>query len=176
VSQKQQQQDTEQEDQKKKTKKNRKHLLTRAVTHIRLLEINPGKLAALDALAEVYMALCQEYVTLFCTEEHPDAFHAPVFQTLLSERWQRVAIQHTTGIAQSWRTNREQAYQDYVDALAESYDEQQAEPDPKAKEPTWKELPIRPKNVVCVIIPIKRTGPLSKRFVVRSVLTVHMPM
>jgi hypothetical protein len=81
--------------------------ITKAVTHIRLLEVNPGKLATLDALAPVYLALCQQYVTFFCTEEHPDKFHASIFPTPLSERWHRVAIQEAAGIAQSWRTNRE---------------------------------------------------------------------
>jgi hypothetical protein len=51
--------------------------ITKAVTQIRLAEANAGKLAALDALAPVYLSLCQQYVTLFCTEEHPDAFHPP---------------------------------------------------------------------------------------------------
>ena len=60
--------------------------VTKAVTHIRLLEVNPGKLAALDTLAPVYLALCQQYVTFFCTETQPDKFHAPVFQTPLSKR------------------------------------------------------------------------------------------
>jgi hypothetical protein len=45
--------------------------ITKAVTHIRLVEVNPGKLAVLDALASVYLALCQQYVTLFCTDEPP---------------------------------------------------------------------------------------------------------
>ncbi len=67
--------------------------LTKAVTHIRLIEANPGKLSALDTLAPVYLALCQQYVTLFCTDEHPDKFRAAVFPTSLSERWHRVAIQ-----------------------------------------------------------------------------------
>src|SRR5205807_4919112 len=66
--------------------------LTKAVTHIRLIEVNPGKLAVLDALASVYLALCQQHVTLFCTEQQPDKFHPPVFVTPLSERWHRVAI------------------------------------------------------------------------------------
>ncbi len=51
---------------KSKQRKKKKHamggepyLVTRAVTHIRLVEVNPGKLAALDALAPVYLALCQ---------------------------------------------------------------------------------------------------------------------
>src|SRR6266478_10158721 len=80
--------------------------ITKALTQIRLLEANPGKLAALDALAPVFLSLCQQYVTLFCTEAYPDKFHAPVFATPLSERWQRVAIQQAAGIAKSWRTNR----------------------------------------------------------------------
>src|SRR5258707_9803693 len=95
------------------------HTNTKAVTHIRLLEVNPGKLAALDALAPVFLSLCQQYVAFFCTEEQPDKFHPPVFVTSLSERWHRVAIQQAAGIAQSWRTNRELAYQDYLDELLE---------------------------------------------------------
>ncbi len=114
--------------------------LTRAVPHIRLIEVNPGKLAALDALAPVYQALCQEYVTYFCTEEAPDKFHNPVFATPLSERWHRVAIQQAAGIARAWRTNREQAYQSYLEER-ENYQEALATADqnPKCKEPEWKE-------------------------------------
>src|SRR5712691_5714250 len=78
--------------------------LTRAVTHIRLEATNAGKLAALDDLAQVYLPLCQQYVTLFCTDERPNKLRAPLFATPLSERWQRVAIQQAAGIAQSWRT------------------------------------------------------------------------
>src|SRR5229473_7363381 len=98
--------------------------ITKAVTHIRLLEVNPGKLAALDALAPLFLSLCQQYVTLFCTDERPDKLRAPVFPTPLSERWQRVAIQQAAGIAQSWRANREQAYQVYSDDLLEYHDRQ----------------------------------------------------
>src|SRR5438128_8702795 len=114
--------------------------ITKAVTHIPLSEANPGKLAALDTLAPVYLALCQQYVTLFCTDEAPNKFRVPVFATPLSERWHRVAIQQAAGIAQSWRTNREQAYQDYLEEV-EAYQEQQAggTPASKAKEPAWKE-------------------------------------
>jgi len=110
------------------------------VTHIRLGAVNAGKLAALDALAEVYLSLCQQYVTLFCTEEQPDKFRPPCVATPLSERWQRVAIQQAAGIAQSWRTNRAAAYQGYLEELAE-YLEQQARPeaDPIGEEPAWKE-------------------------------------
>src|SRR5713226_711557 len=125
--------------------------LTKAVTHIRLIETNPGKLAALDELAPVYLALCQQYVTLFCTDEHPDKFHAPVFATPLSERWQRVVIQQAAGIAQSWRTNRAQAYQDYVDELLD-YHDQQAEGllDAEAEEPIWKEWDVPTLHRTCI--------------------------
>jgi hypothetical protein len=84
--------------------------LTRAVTHIRLDAANGGKLAVLDDLAQVYLPLCQQYLTLFCTEESPDKFRATCFATPLSERRHRVAIQQASGIAQSWRTNRANAY------------------------------------------------------------------
>jgi hypothetical protein len=117
--------------------------ITRAVTHIRLVEANPGKLAALDALAEVYLALCQQYVTLFCTQEAPDKFRASCFRTPLAERWQRVAMQQAAGIAQSWRTNRAQAYRDYLDAL-QDYQQRQAQgtlkPDEQA--PLWCEWDV----------------------------------
>jgi Putative transposase DNA-binding domain len=114
--------------------------ITRAVTHIRLEAANVGKMAALDELAHVYLPLCQQYVTLFCTEERPNKLRAPLFATPLSERWQRVAIQQAAGIARAFRTNRAQAYQDYVDDLL-AYHEQQAEGtlDAEAQEPTWKE-------------------------------------
>ncbi len=114
--------------------------ITRAVTHIRLEAANGGKLAALDELAQVYMPLCQQYVTLFCTEERPNKLRTPLFATALSERWQRVAIQQAAGIAQSWRTNRAAAYQEHQEALA-TYREQQAEGTlaPTSREPTWRE-------------------------------------
>ncbi len=125
--------------------------LTKAVTHIRLIEANPGKLAALDELAPVYLALCQQYVTLFCTDEHPDKFHAPVFVTPLSERWHRVVIQQAAGIAQSWRTNRANAYQGYLDDLLD-YHEQQADGtlDAQTKEPTWKEWDVPALRQICI--------------------------
>ena len=104
---------------KKRAKKGEPQRITKAVTHIRLGETNPGKLAALDALAPVFLGLTQQYTTLFCTDAFPDAFHAPCFETRLSERWHRVAIQQGAGIAKSWRTNRATASQNYVDDLAE---------------------------------------------------------
>ncbi len=125
--------------------------ITRAVTHIRLEAANAGKLTALDDLAQVYLALCQQYVTLFCTDECPNKVRAPLFATLLSERWQRVAIQQAAGIAQSWRTNRAQAYQDYADDLLD-YHEQQVEGilDAAAKEPTWRERHIPVLRHTCI--------------------------
>src|SRR5450755_301293 len=101
------------------------YLVTRAVTHIRLVEVNPGKLAALDALAPVYLALCQQYITLFCTTEFPDTLRDPLYRTPLSERWHRVAIMQAAGIAQSRRSNRTTASQQYQDDL-ERYQKHQA--------------------------------------------------
>jgi hypothetical protein len=125
--------------------------ITKAVTHIRLEATNAGKLAALDELAQVYLPLCQQYVTLFCTQERPDKFRATCFATPLSERWHRVAIQQAAGIAQSWRTNRAQAYQDYVDDLLD-YHQQEAEGilDAEAKEPTWREWNIPTLRQTCI--------------------------
>src|SRR5438132_8843565 len=127
------------------------HSITKAVTHIRLLEANPGKLAALDALAAVYLALCQQYVTFFCTQEQPDAFRDTLFVTPLSERWHRVAIQQAAGIAQSWRTNRANAYQDYVEDLLD-YHEHRAEGvlDAEAKEPVWREWDVPTLQQTCI--------------------------
>ncbi len=125
--------------------------ITKAVTHIRLEAANAGKLAALDELAQVYLPLCQQYVTLFCTQERPNKLRAPLFATSLSERWHRVAIQQATGIAQSWRTNRAQAYQDYTDDLL-AYHEQQAEgtQEAEAQEPAWKEWSIPTLRQTCI--------------------------
>lgn len=137
--------------QKKRPKPGEPQRITKAVTHIRLLEANPGKLAALDALAPVYLALCQQYVTLFCTNERPNKLRAPLFQTPLSERWHRVAIQQAAGIAQSWRTNRKQAYQDYLDEREEYFERQaEGELNPKDKEPVWKEWDVPTLRQICI--------------------------
>lgn len=107
--------------------------LTRAVTHIRLCDANHAKIEALDTLAADYLRLCQQYTTYFCTEAQPNKYAAPCFDSLLSQRWQRVAIQHAAGVAQSWRSNYAAAYQDYLDMLAEYQEEPEGEP------PEWKE-------------------------------------
>ena len=137
---------TEQEKKKRKRKRLAKQTITRAVTHIRLLEANPGKLAALDALMAVYLPLCQQYTTLFCeSETGPGAYGDPVFETELSDRLHRVAMQQAAGIAKSWRTNRANAYQryledaaDYASALAKAEAEGRMSTF-KRKEPVWQD-------------------------------------
>ena len=109
--------------------------LTRAVTHIRLSEANAIKLAQLDALAGEYMRLCQQYTTAFCTAVEPNKYADAWLSSRLSARWQRVVIQHAAGVAQSWRTNRDRAYQAYLDDLAE----QQGQAAPQRAAPAWRE-------------------------------------
>ncbi len=135
---------TEEEKKKRKRKKKTKQTITRAVTHIRLIEANPGKLDALDHLVVAYLALTQQYVTLFCeAETSPDKFAVPVFETELSDRWHRVAMQQAAGIAKSWRTNRQNTYEAYLEdradyAEAKAQAEAQGRPlGPKRKEPQW---------------------------------------
>src|SRR5258708_24914856 len=138
-----------QREKEKKTRtrqKKSKQTLTRAVPHIRLSEANPGKLAALDQLVVVFQALCQQYVTLWCTTDGPpDRYATPVFASQLSERWQRVAMQQAAGIAKSWKTNRQSAYDAYLEdladyAAADGRAESSGLPlDPKRREPVWRE-------------------------------------
>src|SRR6266581_1001256 len=130
---------------KRQQKRRSKRTLTHVVTHIRLIEANPGKLEALDRLVMVYLALCQQYVTHFCTEADPNSYAVPVYATELSERWQRVAIQQAAGIARAFRTNRQNAYEAYLEDLT-NYAEAKAKAtasgvplDPKVKELQWSE-------------------------------------
>src|SRR5260370_36925355 len=60
---------SEEEKKKRTRKKKSKQTITRAVTHIRLLEANVGKLSTLDALMSVYLGVCQQSTTLFCQAE-----------------------------------------------------------------------------------------------------------
>ncbi len=137
--------------QKKRPTAGEPYPVTRAVTHIRLVEVNPGKLAALDALAPVYLALCQQYVTLFCTTESPNKLRDPLYQTPLSERWHRVAIMQAAGIARSWRANRTTAYQQYQDDL-ERYQKHQVDGQlpAHAKEPRWREWNVPTLREPCI--------------------------
>jgi len=138
--------------------------ITRAVTRIRLTDVNAGKLAALDALAPVYLILCQQYVTLFCTEELPNKLRDSLYETELSERWHRVAIMQAAGIAKSWRSNRVNALRDYEKSreqykkrLAE-YKEQKArgmleegeEEIKEPKAPVWREWNIPTLQEWCI--------------------------
>ena len=136
---------------KKRPKSGEPQRITTAVTHIRLLEANAGKLVALDTLAPVYLALCQHYVTLFCTDEQPNKLRAPLFPTPLSERWHRVAIQQAAGIARSWRSNRTTAYQQYQDDLLH-YQKQQADGTlaVSAQEPQWHEWNVPTLREPCI--------------------------
>ena len=141
----------------KKKRKRKNHTLTHTVTHIRLIEANPGKLDALDQLIVVFISLCQQYVTLFCAAETPpDKYADPVFESKLSERWQRVCMQQAAGIAQSWRTNRQAAYAAYLQDLAEYADaktkaETRGRPlDSKRKKPEWREWNVPELRVPCI--------------------------
>jgi len=142
---------TEQNKKKRKQKQKTKQTLTQAITHIRLIEANPGKLDALDQLVLLFQALCQRYITLLCTAEtSPDKYAAPVFESELSERWHRVAMQQAAGIVRSWRTNRQTAYDAYLEDLADWNLAQEQNPDPKRKEPSWKEWNIPELRVPCI--------------------------
>jgi hypothetical protein len=136
---------------KKRPEPGEAYRVTKVLTQIRLIEVNPGKLAALDELASVYLALCQQYVTLFCIEETPDKLRAPLYPTPLSERWHRVAIMQAAGIAQSWRTNRARASQQYQDDLAR-YQQHQANSTGTAstKEPQWHEWNVPTLRTPCI--------------------------
>jgi hypothetical protein len=133
---------TKAEKKQRQRKKKTKQTITRAVTHIRLIEANAGKLLALDQLLVEYLALTQQYVTHFCTQAEPNQYAAPVFETVLSQRWHRVAIQQAAGIARAFHTNRENAYQAYLEDLADWKLLQEQQPDPTRKEPAWREWDV----------------------------------
>jgi len=148
---------TAEEKKKRQRKKRTKQTLTHAVTHIRLIEANPGKLSALDQMMVVYLSLCQRYVSLFCTQEvEPSKYTTPVLETELSDRLHRVALQQAAGIAKSWRTNRQAAYEAYLEDLAD-YAEARAKAeipnvslDPNRQEPSWKEWNLPELRVPCL--------------------------
>ncbi len=62
-----------------------------------------------------------------------------------------MAIQQAAGIAQSWRTNRAQAYQDYLDDLLD-YHEHQTEGtlEEGSQEPIWKEWDVPTLRQTCI--------------------------
>jgi Putative transposase DNA-binding domain len=121
----------------------------RAITHIALGETNRGKLAALDALWAVYREVCQQYVTHFCGDAQSDQHAAFRFPSVLSARWQRVAVRQAAGIAQSWRTNRQAAYQDYTERLT-YYEGLSAEQQAKRRAPVWREWQPPTLRAMCI--------------------------
>ncbi len=130
---------TTDEKKKRKRKRKSKQTLTRAVPHIRLAEANTGKHEALDQLADAFMALTQQYVTLLCTQDAtPDGYMPPVYESSLSERWQRVALQQAAGIAKAWRSNRQNAYANYQHDHAAYAQAKEKNPQTKRKEPVWR--------------------------------------
>src|SRR5258706_1088704 len=134
--------------------------LTQAVTHIHLCDANQAKIEALNALATEYLRLCQQYTSYFCTEAQPDKYAAPCFDSPLSQRWQRVAIQHAAGIARSWRSNYALANQDYLDMLAEYQEEPEGEPQ-RGKEcppPVLNETVIQATANVALLQPSEESG------------------
>ena len=79
----------------------------------------------------------------FCVEAEPNGYAAPCFPSLLSQRWQRVAIQQAAGIARSWRSNHQRAQEEFADTLALWYEEEHAAPeDPPAWKP-WQTPTLR---------------------------------
>src|SRR5690606_2314955 len=117
--------------------------LIQAITHIPLRESNQVKLDALNAVAEVYQKLCQEYTTYFCEDAEPDGYADPHLPSELSQRWQRVAMMQAAGIAQSWRSNRDNAYAEYERKKA-WFEQQYSTPVEQeanaSKAPKWREF------------------------------------
>jgi IS605 OrfB family transposase len=134
----------------KKQQSDEKKKLVQAVTHIRLRDTNRSKLAALDALSDEYMRLCQQYVRHFCATGAPDRFANPLFDTPLSQRWQRVAMMQAAGVAQSWLTNRQKHHDDYQERQARYKAHKAQFPDSQRKAPVWKEPNVPTLHNVCI--------------------------
>jgi hypothetical protein len=98
-------------------------------------------------VAAGYIALCQQYVTLFCAEAEPNGFSDPCFPSPLSQRWQRVAIQQAAGIARSWRSNHQRAQEDFADTLA-SWLEEEHPPEETPLEWTPWQTPMLKQTVI----------------------------
>jgi hypothetical protein len=109
--------------------------------------VNDAKVTTLDALAAEYIALCQQYVTDFCTETDPDGYAAPCFPSPLSQRWQRVAIQQAAGIARSWRFNHQRAQEEFVDVFAAWLEEEHLPEDIPPECTPWR-TPTLKKTVI----------------------------
>jgi putative transposase len=85
-------------------------MVKKAITHLKLDQANPGKLAKLDELAVEHQRVVQAYVTWLIAHEQrePDKYaNIPEAEipSALSDRWQRCMWQQACGIAQSWYSN-----------------------------------------------------------------------
>ena len=81
--------------------------MKKALTHLKLEQANPGKLAKLDELAVEHQRVVQAYVNWLIAHagREPDKYAAipeSAIPTPLSDRWQRCAWQQAGGIVQSW--------------------------------------------------------------------------
>lgn len=103
-------------------RRQKRQSLTRAVTHIplaSLAEANAEKVQQLDALADEYMRVCQWYTTHFCEQGTADRHTPLLIASTLSDKWHRCAVRRAAGVAQSWLSNRDRAWREYQEALAE---------------------------------------------------------
>jgi IS605 OrfB family transposase len=126
-----------------KRKQREPSTLIQAITHIPLRESNQVKLDALNAVADVYQNLCQAYTTYFCEEAEPDGYADPHLPSELSQRWQRVVMMQAAGIAQSWRSNRDNAYAEYERKKAwfeQKYPTPAEQEANASKAPQWREF------------------------------------
>jgi IS605 OrfB family transposase len=123
--------------------------LTRSINHIRLASANSGKLAALDSVWEAYKPLCEQYIRLFCNEVAPDALAEPCYTSVLSARWQRVAIQQAAGITKSWHSNRLKALKAFSDKLT-YYESLPLIQQQTRKKPVWNEPQIATLHAVSI--------------------------
>jgi IS605 OrfB family transposase len=146
--------------------------LTHAVTHIRLHNANRSKLAALDGLVAVYLPLCQQYTTYFCTQSQPDKFAGPVFPSALSQRWQRVAIQQAAGIAQSWRTNRDKGYAEFIRRQS-WFDSLSAVEQAKHKTPEWNEWQLPQLQKMCIQANVNVVAALPEKAMDEDILKLE---
>lgn len=85
-------------------------MVKKAITHLKLDQANPSKLAKLDELATEHRRVVQAYANWLIAHEvrepnkYADIPEAEV-PTSLSDRWQRCMWQQACGIVQSWYSN-----------------------------------------------------------------------
>ena len=85
-------------------------MVKKAITHLKLDQANPSKLAKLDELAIEHQRVVQAYVNWLIAHDQrqPNKYAAipdAEMPTPLSDRWQRCAWQQACGIVQSWYSN-----------------------------------------------------------------------